>query len=85
MFEIIKTGQRVFDALKDLGVDFHIFDHPPIRTGGDAFILPEEVEGGICKNLFLLNNKGTNHYLVILDWKLGVISRSWPGSRMRRG
>ena len=66
MFEINQNRQRVFDALKDLDIPFQIYDHPPIRTSGDAFLLTEEVEGGICKNLFLRNNEGTNHYLVIL-------------------
>jgi Ala-tRNA(Pro) deacylase len=64
--EIKQNRQRVFDALRDLGINFQIFDHPPIRTSGDAFLLPEDVEGGRCKNLFLRNNEGTNHYLVIL-------------------
>ena len=61
-----QNRQRVFDALKDLDISFQIFDHPPIRTSRDAFLLSEDVEGGKCKNLFLRNNEGTNHYLVIL-------------------
>ena len=61
-----QTRQRVFDALKDLDISFQVYDHPPIRTSGDSFLLPEDVEGGKCKNLFLRNNEGTNHYLVIL-------------------
>lgn len=61
-----QNRQRVFNALKDLDISFQIYDHPPIRTSGDAFLLSEDVEGGKCKNLFLRNNEGTNHYLVIL-------------------
>ena len=61
-----QNRQRVFDALKDLDIPFQVYDHPPIRTSGDAFLLSEDVEGGRCKNLFLRNNEGTNHYLVIL-------------------
>ena len=66
MFKKSQNRQRVFDALKDLNISFQIYDHPPIRTSGDAFLLSEDVEGGKCKNLFLRNNEGTNHYLVIL-------------------
>ena len=66
MFEINQNRQRVFDALKDLDIPFQVYDHPPIRTSGDAFLLSEDVEGGKCKNLFLRNTEGTNHYLVIL-------------------
>lgn len=61
-----QNRQRVFDALKDLDIPFQVYDHPPIRTNRDAFLLSEDVEGGKCKNLFLRNNDGTNHYLVIL-------------------
>ena len=80
MFEINQNRQSVFDALKDLDIPFQIYDHPPIRTSGDAFLLSEDVDGGRGKNLFLRNNEGTNYSLVILGMESGVISRSWPGS-----
>lgn len=56
-------------VLKKLDISFQIYDHLPIRTSDDAFLLPEDVEGRKCKNLFLRNNEGTNHYLVILELK----------------
>ncbi len=64
-----QNRKKVFDALKKLDISFQIYDHLPIRTSDDAFLLPEDVEGGKCKNLFLRNNEGTNHYLVILELK----------------
>lgn len=62
-----QNRQTVFDALKDLDIPFQVYDHPPLRTSGDAFLLTEDVEGGRCKNLFLRNSGGMNHYLVILE------------------
>jgi Ala-tRNA(Pro) deacylase len=62
-----QNRQTVFDALKDLDIPFHVYDHPPLQTSGDAFLLPDDVEGGRCRNLFLRNSGGMNHYLVILE------------------
>ena len=81
-----QNRQRVFDALKDLDIPFQVYDHPPIRTSGDAFLLSEDVEGGRCKNLFLRNNEGTNHYLVILGMEsrcdLKILARKLNEKRL---
>ena len=81
-----QNRQRVFDALKDLNISFQIYDHPPIRTSGDAFLLSEDVEGVKCKNLFLRNNEGTNHYLVILGMEsrcdLKILARKLNEKRL---
>ena len=81
-----QNRQRVFDALKDLDISFQVYDHPPIRTSGDAFLLSEDVEGGKCKNLFLRNNEGTNHYLVILGMEsrcdLKILARKLNEKRL---
>ncbi len=59
--------QPVIDALSALGIAFERYEHPPIASAVGA----EEHWGGIdavhCKNLFLRNQKGTRHYLVILE------------------
>ncbi len=52
--------------MKKWGISFLVYDHPPILTSDDAFLLPDDIEGGRCKNLFLRNNEGTRHYLVVL-------------------
>ncbi len=81
-----QNRQRVFDALKDLKISFQVYDHPPIRTSGDAFLLSEDVEGVKCKNLFLRNNEGTNHYLVILGMEsrcdLKILARKLNEKRL---
>jgi len=56
----------VYARLNELGIPFERHEHPPVATVQDA----EEYWAGIdathCKNLFLRNQKGTRHYLVIL-------------------
>src|SRR5713101_1786464 len=56
----------VVARLRELGIPFARHDHPPVATVGEA----EPHWGGIdathCKNLFLRNQKGNRHYLVVL-------------------
>ena len=56
----------VVDRLNALGIAFERYEHPPIATAeeGDAHWVG--IEAVHCKNLFLRNQKGTRHYLVIL-------------------
>ena len=58
--------EQVHDALAALGIAFTRYEHPPVATAVEA----EEHWAGIdathCKNLFLRNQKGNRHYLVIL-------------------
>ena len=58
--------QQVREALAALGIPFTRHEHPPVATANEA----EEHWAGIdathCKNLFLRNQKGNRHYLVVL-------------------
>jgi Ala-tRNA(Pro) deacylase len=60
------TEQAVYDRLAELGIAYERYEHPPVPTVEAA----EEHWAGIdathCKNLFLRNQKGNHHYLVIL-------------------
>lgn len=59
--------QRVVDVLKDLGIPFDIYFHPPIPTIEEAIKYWKNFESTHCKNLFFRNHKGNRHYLVIFD------------------
>ena len=48
----------------DIAVDRH--EHPPIATGDEGLEHWDGIDAVHCKNLFLRNQKGTRHYLVIL-------------------
>jgi Ala-tRNA(Pro) deacylase len=56
----------VVERLRELGIDYTRHEHPPVATVEEA----EPHWGGIdathCKNLFLRNQKGNRHYLVVL-------------------
>jgi Ala-tRNA(Pro) deacylase len=59
--------QPVLARLEQLGIPFDRYEHPPIATGDEGLVHWEGIDAVHCKNLFLRNQKGTRHYLVILS------------------
>ena len=61
-------SQSVEDYLAALGIPFTRHEHPPVATVAAA----EHYWGGIdalhAKNLFLRDQKGTRHFLVVLEF-----------------
>jgi len=58
--------ENVYQVLKDLEIEFMEFRHPPVFTVEDAEIHWKNIEATHCKNLFLRDKKGRNHFLVVL-------------------
>ncbi|MDD8015649.1 MAG: prolyl-tRNA synthetase associated domain-containing protein [Acidobacteriota bacterium] len=58
---------KVLRALEDLGIAYVRHEHPPVFTVEEAERHWRNVPGAHCKNLFLRNNKGNRHYLVIVE------------------
>src|SRR6478609_6213029 len=58
--------QLVTARLAALGLAFTHHTHPPIATADEGVEHWEGIDAVHCKNLFLRNQKGTRHYLVIL-------------------
>jgi Ala-tRNA(Pro) deacylase len=56
----------VLDRLSSLGIDFERFRHPPAPTVEEAEKHWAGIDAAHCKNLFLRNQKGNRHYLVII-------------------
>ncbi len=56
----------VVDALSALGIAFERYEHPPVASAVAAEEHWSGIDAAHCKNLFLRNQKGTRHYLVIL-------------------
>jgi len=52
--------------LAELGIAFERHEHPPVATVEEAERHWVGIDATHCKNLFLRNQKGTRHYLVIL-------------------
>ncbi|MCL5286067.1 MAG: prolyl-tRNA synthetase associated domain-containing protein [Nitrospirae bacterium] len=86
MVQVDQPRQKVYEALKDLDIEFQVYDHPPISHRGEAFHFPQAIEGGRCRNLFLRNSGGKNHYLVILELDvpldLGILSQRLSEKRL---
>ncbi len=57
----------VLEALDRLGISYVRHEHPPVFTVDEAEIHWRDVRGTHCKNLFLRNNKGNRHYLVVAE------------------
>ena len=57
----------MYARLAALGIQYERYEHPPVATVEEA----ERYWGGLdathCKNLFLRNQKGHRHYLVIVE------------------
>ena len=58
--------QDVVARLQELGIAVTRHEHPPVATANEAEKYWADIDATHCKNLFLRNQKGTRHYLVIL-------------------
>ena len=58
--------QAVVARLRELAIPFTRHEHPPAATVEQAEQYWADIDATHCKNLFLRNQKGTRHYLVIL-------------------
>ena len=56
----------VLARLAELGIAFSRHEHPPVPTVEEAEKHWAGLDGTHCKNLFLRNQKGNRHYLVIV-------------------
>lgn len=59
--------RAVLARLDALGIAYERYEHPPIATAEAGAAYWKDIEAVHCKNLFLRNQKGTRHYLVILE------------------
>ncbi len=58
---------KVYDVLDELSINYVKHEHPPVYTVDEAKKYWKDIEGVHAKNLFLRNNKGNRHYLVVLE------------------
>jgi Ala-tRNA(Pro) deacylase len=61
--------RAVLDRLASLGIVYERFEHPPVPTVEDAERYWAGIDAAHCKNLFLRNQKGNRHYLVIIAFR----------------
>ncbi|GAU79083.1 prolyl-tRNA synthetase associated domain-containing protein [Fusibacter sp. 3D3] len=59
--------QYVYDVLDALHIQYKVYQHPPVYTVDDVDKLSLEFEGKGCKNLFLKDNNGKKHFLIVVE------------------
>jgi Ala-tRNA(Pro) deacylase len=59
--------REVTDNLDAIGIPYVRHEHPPVATVAEAEKHWTGLRGAHCKNLFLRNNKGNRHYLVVAE------------------
>ncbi len=64
---ITEKEQKVYDHLDELDITYKRYEHPPVYTVEEADKYWKDIEGAHCKNLFLRNDKGTQHFLVVAE------------------
>jgi len=64
---IIYPEREVLDILEAMGVPYVRHEHPPVATVAEAEKYWTDLCSAHCKNLFLRNNKGNRHYLVVAE------------------
>ncbi len=58
--------ETVVARLRELDIAFTRHEHPPVATVDEAAAHWAGIDATHCKNLFLRNQKGDRHYLVVL-------------------
>ena len=63
---IPEKREPVFKALRELGISYELYEHPPLDTIDIALKYWKDIDATHCKNLFFRNHKGNQHFLVII-------------------
>ena len=61
-----EARNKVYSKLQELGIEYEVFEHPPLDTIEIALKYWKDIDAMHCKNLFFRNHKGNRHYLVII-------------------
>lgn len=62
-----ENEKKVYDTLNQLEIPFIQYEHIPVYTIPEIDDLELEMKGHHCKNLFVRNDKGNKHYLVLVS------------------
>ena len=62
----MQNREKALWALEDLHIPYELEEHPAVYTMEEMEALGVTGRGEVCKNLFLRDAKGKNHYLIVL-------------------
>ncbi|MBI6871285.1 prolyl-tRNA synthetase associated domain-containing protein [Clostridium aciditolerans] len=63
----MSAQEKVFEKLNELNIKYEVMNHPAVFTIEEMDALNITEQGDVCKNLFLRDEKGKRHFLVVLD------------------
>lgn len=63
----MSAQEKVFEKLNELNIKYEVMNHPAVFTIEEMDALNITNQGDVCKNLFLRDEKGKRHFLVVLD------------------
>lgn len=64
---VSEKEKKVYEVLDNLNINYKKYEHLPVFTIEEANELDIDINGHHCKNLFIRNRKGNQHYLVIIE------------------
>ncbi len=59
--------KKIYDFLESLSIPYKRYEHPAVTTVEEAAEHWKSIDASHCKNLFIRNQKGDRHFLVILE------------------
>ena len=68
----------LYQFLKNNGIEYERFDHPPVYTVEDVHRLTPNLPGAKTKNLFFRDKKGRRHFLVVVPDEKRVDLKALP-------
>jgi len=63
----MRGDQKLYKHLADWEIPFEYFEHEAIPTIADAIIHKAHIPSTHCKNIFLRNHKGNQHFLILIE------------------
>ncbi|HYE81448.1 MAG TPA: prolyl-tRNA synthetase associated domain-containing protein [Clostridia bacterium] len=62
-----ENEKKVYDALDMLDIPYKRYEHVPVYTIQEIAAVKLDMKGQHCKNLFVRNHNGKEHYLILVD------------------
>lgn len=62
----MNVKERVYEKLREIGIDFDLSEHEAVFTIEEMSKLPNITIEDVCKNLFLRDDSGKKHFLVVM-------------------
>jgi len=62
---MLDTKEKALEKLSELNIAYELFEHQAVFTIEEMLGIGIESDAEICKNLFVRNQKGNMHYLIV--------------------